>query len=172
MGLVEAQWLGALRTGAASDVATRLLALPDATTVACIGAGMQAETQLKAVCAVRPIRQVLVFSRDARRAGEFCTRLSAVLGIAMRPAGIEEAVAAAEVINVCTRADLPVLRGAMLRPGQHVNASGVNALTRREIDIEALRRADCVVVDSVPVAVQESGDLLPAVEAGLLQWGG
>jgi ornithine cyclodeaminase/alanine dehydrogenase-like protein (mu-crystallin family) len=80
-------------------------------------------------------------------------------------------VVGADIVNVMVRSSpAPVLEGAMLVPGMHINAAGVNRLDHRELDLEAIRRADLVVVDAVETARAESGDLLPAIEAGLLHW--
>lgn len=169
--IIEASLLGMVRTGAASGVATRYLAREDAAVVATIGAGKQAVGQLEAVCEVRKIREVRVYSRSAERAGGFCAALSGKLGVAMHPvASAEEAVRGADIVNVITNAATPVLAGAWLEPGQHVNAAGSNALTRRELDAAAVQRCTRIVVDSRATARNECGDLLPLVENGVLDW--
>jgi ornithine cyclodeaminase len=84
--------------------------------------------------------------------------------------GAAEAVKGAHIVNVITKAAEPVLRGEWLEPGQHVNAAGSNALARREIDLAAVKRCDPIVVDSRGTARNECGDLLPAIESGLLDW--
>jgi ornithine cyclodeaminase len=170
-GLVEAEWMGRMRTGAATGVATRTLAREDASVVACIGAGRHARTQLEAVCAVRPIREARALGRDPARVAEFCRAMSQSLGIAVRPApSAEAALAGADIVNVMTRADAPLFPGTLVAPGQHINAAGSNALNRREIDVETVRRASVIAVDSRTVARRECGDLLPAVEQGLVDW--
>lgn len=169
--MVEASHLGMVRTGAASGVATHHLACDDATVLAMIGAGKQAVGQLEAVCEVRKIREVRVFSRSAERAKGFCATMGAKLGIAMHVAASgQAAVRGADVINVITKSATPVLEGPWLEPGQHINAAGANALSRRELDDAAVRRSTCVVVDSRATARNESGDLLSSVEAGFLDW--
>ncbi len=169
--LIEAERLGLMRTGGATGVATRLLAREDASVVACFGSGRHAVTQLEAVCAVRPIRGARVFGRDRDRLERFCEVASQSLGIDVRPAASRaEALSGAHIINVVTRSDTPVFEGARLEPGQHINAVGSNALSRREIDLETVRRSDVIVVDSVDVARGECGDLLPAIELGLIHW--
>src|SRR3546814_19213050 len=82
----------------------------------------------------------------------------------------EAALAGADIVNIVTRADTPLFDGALLEPGQHVNAVGSNALSRREIDMTAIRQCAVLVVDSVAVAQQEAGDLVPAADAGLINW--
>jgi ornithine cyclodeaminase/alanine dehydrogenase-like protein (mu-crystallin family) len=169
--IIEASQLGMVRTGAASGVATRYLAREDAAVVAMIGAGKQAVGQLEAVCEVRKIREVRVYSRSAERASAFCAALSGRLGVAMHPAGsAAEAVRGADIVNVITKAASPVLEGRWLEPGQHVNAAGSNSLVRRELDAAAVQRCTRIVVDSRATARNECGDLLSLVENGALDW--
>ncbi|MBM3358660.1 MAG: ornithine cyclodeaminase family protein [Betaproteobacteria bacterium] len=170
-GIVEAVWMSMVRTGAASGVATRALAASAASTVGQIGAGYQAIGQLEAVCKVRPIRAARVYARNRERLHAFCKTMSGKLGIEVAPAdSAEAAVRGAHVVNVITRSATPVLSGAWLEPGQHVNAAGSNALARRELDEEAVGKCDVVTVDARGTARKECGDLLPAVEKGRVQW--
>ena len=169
--ILEASHLGMVRTGAASGVATRYLAREDASIVAMIGAGKQAVGQLEAVCEVRNIREVRVWSRKADTARNFCDALSGRLKLDMRVAESgAEAVRGAHIVNVITKAANPVLLGEWLEPGQHVNAAGSNSLVRRELDQAAVKRAGYITVDSRNTARNESGDLLPLTESGVLDW--
>ena len=134
--ILEASYLGMVRTGAASGVATRHMARGDAAVVGMIGAGKQAVGQLEAVCQVRAIREVRVYSRTPERARKFCEAMSPRLGISVRPVATPvETVRGADIVNVITNAATPVLAGEWLQPGQHVNAAGSNALTRRELEV-------------------------------------
>jgi ornithine cyclodeaminase len=169
--MVEANYLGIVRTGAASGVATRYLAKEDASILACVGAGRQAVGQIEAVCEVKKIREVRVWSRRIERARKFCDELSGRLQVSMRPiADAAEAVRGAHIVNVMTKAAEPVLLGEWLEPGQHINAAGSNSLMRRELDLDAVKRCDYITVDSRGTARNECGDLLPAVEQGLCAW--
>jgi ornithine cyclodeaminase len=169
--IVEASHLGMVRTGAASGVATRYLAREDASIVAMIGAGKQAVGQLEAVCEVRKVREVRVWSRKQETSRKFCDALAKRLGIEMKAvASGAEAVKGAHVVNVITKAAEPVLLGEWLEPGQHINAAGSNSLIRRELDEAAVKRASYITVDSRNTARNESGDLLPLAETGLLDW--
>ncbi|HKA44801.1 MAG TPA: ornithine cyclodeaminase family protein [Burkholderiales bacterium] len=169
--LIEAVHMSMVRTGAASGIATGRLANGDATIVGQIGAGHQAIGQLEAVCAVRRIRAARVYARNRDRLVGFCNIMSQKLGIEVVPAdSAEAAVRGAHVVNVITKSAAPVLSGQWLEPGQHINAAGSNALTRREIDEEAVRKCDVVTVDSRGTARKECGDLLPAVESGWHRW--
>jgi len=171
LAIMEASWLGLVRTGAASGVATRLLARADAAEVGQIGAGKQGIGQLEAVCRVRPIRRARVYARTRDRLEAFCRDMAARLGIEVVPAAsAQEAVRGADVVNVVTKSAEPVLHGDWLEPGQHVNAAGSNALGRREIDLAGMKRFDLIAVDARATACKESGDLLPLAEAGIVQW--
>lgn len=171
LALIEGDALGRMRTGAASGVATRYLACAEARTLGVIGAGGQALTQLEAVCAVRPITQVLVYSRNAEKRAAFVAaaqaRVTAAVTAVAHP---REAVEAAEVVVTMTNASTPVFEGAWLKPGTHVNAAGSNHLQRQEIDLETVRRSALIAVDMREQAQMECGDLAPAVAAGLITW--
>ena len=169
--IIEASWLGMVRTGAASGIATRYLARKDAAVVGMIGAGKQAVGQLDAVCNVRAIREARVYSRTAERARKFCETMSPRLGIAVRAVtSAADAIRGADIVNVITKAATPVLLGEWLEPGQHINAAGSNSLIRRELDEAAVRRCATVAVDARGTARNECGDLLPLVEKGFLGW--
>jgi alanine dehydrogenase len=169
--IIEASWLGMVRTGAASGIATRFLARKDAAVIGMIGAGKQAVGQLEAVCNVRAIREARVYSRSAERARKFCETMSSRLGVPVTAAAsAADAVRGADIVNVITKAVAPVLPGDWLEPGQHINAAGSNSLIRRELDEAAVRRCAMVAVDSRGTARNECGDLLPLVEKGFLDW--
>lgn len=169
--IIEASHLGMVRTGAASGVATRHMAREDSSIVASLGAGKQAIGQLEAVCAVRRVSEVRVWSRNPERAKKFCAALEKKLGFTMKVIeSAEEAVRGADIINVITKASTPVLLGAWLSPGQHINAAGSNSLARRELDEAAVRRSTRIAVDSRNTARNECGDLLPLAETGMIEW--
>ena len=169
--LIEADWLGRIRTGAATGVATHCLARADASVVACFGTGRHAQTQLEGVAAVRRLTEVRAFGRNRERQKSFCETMTQKLGVNVRPVHSEaEALDGAHIVNVMTRSDQPLFDGCLLQPGQHINAAGSNALDRREIDLATIKRCDIIVVDSREVAKGECGDLLPAIEQGLLYW--
>ncbi len=170
-GLLEADRLGQIRTGAASGIATRYLAREDASVGALIGTGWQAETQLEAICLARPLVEVRVYGRDAARRNAFVSRMGPRVPARLVPVdSAERAVRDADVVVTITSAKRPVLEGAWLKPGAHVNAAGVNWSHKRELDEAAVRRASRVVVDDLETARLEAGDLIPVVEAGHLRW--
>ena len=169
--LVEADLLGQFRTGAASGVATKKLARPDASTLGCIGTGKQARTQVLAVCKVRPVTAVRVFGRDPARRAAFAAQLAAETGAEVVPVdSAEAAVRGQDVVVTATSSREPVLFGAWLAAGQHVNLIGSNYLTKAEADAEVFRRAAVVAVDSKEQAKLEAGDFVAAMNAGVLHW--
>jgi len=171
LALIEADWLGRIRTGAASGLATKYLARENAATVAVLGAGAQAETQLQAVCAVRPIQRAFVFSRTPERRHTFAEQMTAQLGIPVQPAeSVEQAVAEADVICTITSAREPILQGALLKPGMHISAAGANSLARRELDTFAVGRCERIFVDDPAQARLEAAELIVPVEMRKLCW--
>lgn len=158
--------LGQRRTGAASGVATRLLAAPEASTLGIIGAGWQAESQAEAICAVRPIQLIRVYSRRADACQAFAEKMSQRLGVAVESvAQARHAVQDADIVVTATPSKEPVLPASALRHGAHINAIGANALNRREIDGETVLGADRIVVDSLEQCSLEAGDLVMALGA-------
>ncbi len=169
--MIEADHLGQMRTGAASGLATKLLAKPDAQNLAVIGAGRQAFTQVAAVCAVRPIKHVRVFTRTAEHRESFAAKIERELGVAAQaaPSG-EAAVGDADVVITITKSAEPVLRANWLKSGVHVNAAGANSAARREVDAETVLRATIRATDQVAQAKVEAGEYRDLVAAGRLQW--
>ena len=167
LAIIEANWLGMMRTGAAAGVATRWLARPDAHTLAVIGAGWQAQSQIEAVCAVRPIREVRVFARRRQPLEDFCRDMTKRVGRPVLPAAsAREAVEGADVVSTITTSATPVLEADWLAPGAHINAAGSNTLIRRELDEACIKRAALICVDTRATAEKEAGDLLPLLEKG------
>ena len=167
--VLEADFLGMMRTGAASGVATRWLARPDAEILGVFGAGWQAEGHLEAIAAVRPLRRVKVFSRNAERLAAFCSKMAERMKIEVVPASsAEETVRGSDIVSTITTSAAPLFEAAWLSPGTHINAAGSNSLIRREVGEDVLKVCRLIVVDSVDTALKEAGDLLPAMEKGRL----
>jgi ornithine cyclodeaminase/alanine dehydrogenase-like protein (mu-crystallin family) len=161
LSLMQADHLGRIRTGAASGVATKYLARPDASRVGMMGTGRQARTQLHAIARVRKLTGAKAFGRDAKRLQAFCLEMSEKLDLPVEPASSpEEAIRFGEIVTTATTAQHPVVFGDYLQPGAHVNAIGANSANRRELDDEALRRATLIAVDSLEQSRKESGDLI------------
>jgi alanine dehydrogenase len=169
--IIEADALGQYRTGAASGVATKILARPDAATVGCFGTGKQAWTQLLAVCKVRPIKRVQVYGRDAARRSDFASRLTEATGVEVSPVEKpEEAARGLDIVITATSAREPVLRGEWVGEGQHVNLIGSNFLAKAEADVDVFRKSTLTAVDSKDQAKREAGDFVAALDAGVLHW--
>jgi ornithine cyclodeaminase/alanine dehydrogenase-like protein (mu-crystallin family) len=169
--MIEADWLGRLRTGAAAGLATRYLARRDASIFTIIGAGTQALTQVLAVAAVRPLREIRVFSRDAGHRAAFGDQLRAAVDVPVRPmASLRDAIEGAEIVTTITSAAQPIFPGEWLQAGQHLNVCGSNIPDRREVDSRTIARADLLVADDVDAARVEAGDLLLAEGEGQLSW--
>lgn len=161
VALIEADYMGQLRTGAASGVATKYLAKKHAKVAAIIGTGGQARTQLEAIHNVRMLDAVYVYGRDADRRNKYCDEMSEKLGVtcyAMQSAA--EAVRSAEIICTATTSSHPVVNGQDLAPGAHINAIGANHAHKQELDEAAVTRANLIYVDSLAQSNQEAGDLI------------
>lgn len=168
--VLGADYLGMMRTGAASGVASRWLARPDSRVAGVFGAGWQAEGHVRALCAALPLERVKVFSRNADKLREFCARLQEATGVAVEPAANAEAtVRDSDIVGTVTTAGKPLFDAEWLAEGTHINGAGSNALIRQELSEAAIRRCSMVAVDTVPTALAEAGDLLPLLEKGRLQ---
>jgi ornithine cyclodeaminase/alanine dehydrogenase-like protein (mu-crystallin family) len=171
LALIEANHLGQARTGAASGVATRVMARADARTAGIIGTGFQARTQLEAVALARKLERVRVFGRNPERRERFAKEMTARIGTPVMPvASAEEAVRGADILITSTNATQPVVEGRWLERGVHINAIGINFADRREIDTETVNRADVIAADSVEQSKIEAGDLILAFGADAQRW--
>ncbi len=173
VALIEADYMGQLRTGAASGVATKYLARPDARVAAIIGTGGQAKTQLEAIAAIRKLESVRAYGRDPERRSQFAKEMTRRLGVSVTDvASASEAVRGADIVCTATTASQPIVSGADLGDGAHINAIGANHAHKRELDDEAVASADVIVVDSVEQSRQEAGDLIIAFKGDEVCWTG
>lgn len=162
LGIFHAGGITAIRTAAASGLATKLLSRSDASSLALLGSGLQAQTHLAAMLAVRPIKTVRVWSRNLEHAAHFAalqSKQSSVEVIAVSTP--QEAVTKSDVICTITASTTPVLSGEWLQPGTHVNAVGACTRNARELDSTAMARAR-IFTDSRESLLNESGDFLIA----------
>ena len=157
LAYMEANFLGQIRTGAASGYATDLLAAPGAATLAIIGSGFQARTQLEAIREVRKLGDVRVWSRNEAKRFSFARETGA-----RAVATAEDAVRGADIVVTATSSKDPVLDAAWVSPGAHINAMGSNQAQKRELPSDLVARADLIAVDSIEQSKIESGDLLLA----------
>jgi alanine dehydrogenase len=165
VGLLEADQLGRLRTGAASGVAARHLARAGAVSLGVIGCGSQAETQVECIRAALPtIDRVVAYCRTESSLAAFCERVGGEPGESHRDPAEQDVV-----VTITTSRD-PVLRGEWLRPGALVCACGANVRGARELDNVVVQRAAFVCCDSKEQAALESSDLLEPIDVGTLDW--
>ncbi|HET6369069.1 MAG TPA: ornithine cyclodeaminase family protein [Pseudomonadales bacterium] len=168
LALMEAGFLTAIRTGAASALAARYLARRDSKAVACFGAGVQARYQLLCLQAIFPVERVSVVGRSPERARAFAARMARELGIPVEATRDRRAaVAGADLVTCATTSPTPVFDGRDARPGTHVDAVGAFRATTREVDTTLVRRA-YVAVDTYEGAWEEAGDLLIPIKAGAI----
>ncbi len=171
LAMIEADRLGQMRTGAASGVATKYMARESADTIGCFGTGWQAESQLMAVCAVRKIKSIAVYGRNAERREGFARKMTSLLRVEVTPAVTpEEAAGGRSIVITATSAREPVVKGEWLDPGTHLNVVGSNFLSKSEVDVETIKRASIIAVDSIEQSKVEAGDLMPAIERGVIRW--
>lgn len=167
LAMMDAEYMTALRTGAASGLATSLLARPDAEVVAIIGAGAQARTQLEGVCAVRNIRRAVVVDPNPDKARLFAGEMSARLHVPTAVTTASAAVADADIICTATTSTRHVFDDCDIKKGVHINAVGAYRPDMCEVPAETIRRAK-VVVDLRSAGLAEAGDILQPIRLGII----
>ncbi len=169
--LIQADYLGQMRTGAASGVATQYMARPDAEEVGLFGSGKQARTQIMAICKVRHIRRVQIYSPNDENRRNFAVEMSDVCQVEIQPVPRPEMAAQdKDIVITATNSREPVLAGHWLAEGTHLNVVGANFRAKAEVDAVSVRRCDSIAVDSKEQARIEAGDLVLALEEGFVQW--
>jgi len=171
LALIGAGRMGQVRTGAASGIGTKYMARENSSSVGIIGSGYQAQTQLEAVCAVRDIKDVKVFSRNPENRESFASTMSERLGVNVVAVDSKEAAAdGMDVLIAVTSSVEPVITGDMVEAGMHINAAGNNSWMKRELDTAAIVKADLVATDDIDQAKIECGELMRAAETGRFAW--
>ena len=171
LALIQADYLGQMRTGAASGVATQYMARHEAQEVGIFGSGKQARTQLQAICKVRRVRRAYVYSPNEQRRRQFAEDMSALCGCEVEPVPRPELAAQdKDIVITATTSREPVLSGNWLADGTHLNVIGSNYLGKAEVDAAAVRRCESIVVDSKDQARLEAGDFVQALEEGSIHW--
>ena len=171
MSIMEGNYMGMIRTGAVSGVATKYMAREETRQVGIYGAGWQARGQLAAMCAVRDIKGIKVFSRNKEKRREFAEFMEKLLETEVVPVNApEDAAREADCLITATTAFEPVFSSDWLRPGMHINAVGGNFLFKREISESTVTGADKKVVESIEQCRIEAGEFLPPVEKGRMKW--
>ncbi|UZR93356.1 ornithine cyclodeaminase family protein [Chondrinema litorale] len=166
LALMEASWITALRTGAGSGLATDYLARKDAETVAIFGAGVQARTQLEAVCAVRNIAKAKVINRTPQKAKAFADEMAEKLKIKVEPGNVDD-LKDADIICTATTAYEPLFQHHQLKAGVHINAVGAYSPKMSEIPVETIT-ASKLVIDRKDACLHEAGDIVKTIQAGLI----
>jgi len=171
LSLMEANELGRIRTGATTGVATKYLSIKNAKYAALLGTGFQAETQLKAMCKVRNLKQLNVWSRNKENAQKFCEKMQPEVDVTLKSVqSIEKAVENADIITTSTSSSMPILTGNMINEGVHINAIGSNRAYERELDSRIVEKASFIATDSLYQAREESGDLILAEKDNVEVW--
>lgn len=168
VAILDASEITAIRTAAATGVATRLLAREDASDLAIVGSGVQARTHLEAMCVVRKIARVRVYSRDAQRREQFAREQAGRLGVEITATdSAQAAVEGADIVCTTTSSREPVVHGAWIATGCHINAVGSSVRSARELDTEAVVRSR-LFVDRTESTINESGDFIIAKKEGAI----
>jgi len=167
IAMIEGSSLTAIRTGAASGLATKLLAKESAETAAIFGAGLQGETQLEAICAVRPIRKAWIFDPDKEKSRNFACEMSETLSIEIEISTSPSDLKYADIICTATNSNKPVFNDEFLKEGVHINAIGAFKPYVHEIPVETVARSR-VVVDHLESCLTEAGDLIIPLKKGLI----
>lgn len=167
MAIMDGEILTAIRTGAASGLATDLLAHEDAHTVTIIGAGIQGRTQLEAVCAVRPIKRAHIIGRSGRNAQIFAKEMAKKLSIEVSVVETAVALGASQVICTATTSLTEVFKDSMITPGTHINGVGSYRPDMCEVPSKTVKRAR-VFVDQKAACCAEAGDLIQPISEGII----
>lgn len=172
LSIMDGDYMGMIRTGATTAVATKYMARRNSEEVGIFGTGWQALGQLTGVGEVREIRKIKAYSRDASRKEAFCNKMGKLLGVEVTPAEKpEDVVSGSDIVITSTTSFNPVFQGEWLKEnGVHMNAIGGNFLFKREIDEAAVRRSNIIVVESKEQSKIEAGEFLPLTEKGRLHW--
>ena len=165
LALMDGERLTAIRTGAASGLATDLLARRNARTVVIFGAGVQGRSQLEAICAVRPLERATIVDPDPEKALRFCREMTVRLHVEVTTNSARKALEDADVVCTATTSPTPVFNHVDLSRGVHINAVGTFRPSNREIPGDTVRAAR-VVVDARSACLKESGDLIIPLQEG------
>lgn len=167
VAMMNAECLTAMRTGAASGLATRLLAREDAEVAAIVGTGAQGHTQLEAVACVRGIKKVLALDKSEQAARSFADEMSQKLNVPVEVIQSARQLQEADIICTATSSYSPVFQDEDIRQGVHINAVGAFKPTMREITSETVARAK-IVVDSREACLAEAGDIIIPINLGYI----
>ena len=169
LSVIEANLMSRIRTGAASGLATKYLAKKNSSVLGIIGTGTQALHQAIAICKVRKIKTINIYSRNVNNRKNFCALINKNIN-AISVKTSKECVENADIITTITNSDSPVFSSKWIKPGTHINAAGSNVSTKREIDKETISKASTIVTDNIDQAKIECGDLIQPINIGITSW--
>jgi ornithine cyclodeaminase/alanine dehydrogenase-like protein (mu-crystallin family) len=171
LAIIESGWASTTRTGAATGIASKYLARPDAKRLACIGTGRQAGPQVDAVARVRKLESIVVYSRDKAKREEFAKRMGELTKVKTETADSAQAcVKGADIVIAATASAAPVFLGEWIEKGMHINLIGANSANRREGDDAAVLKPDLLVTDHRDQARIEAGEFIELCSTGRLKW--
>ncbi|HEY7535478.1 MAG TPA: ornithine cyclodeaminase family protein [Thermodesulfobacteriota bacterium] len=171
LSIMDGNFMGMIRTGATTAVATKYMSKVNSTQIGIFGTGFQARGQLMGVAAVRSIKTIKAYSRDAEKRKSFCSEMERFIETETIPVENPDGVIkGSDIVITSTTSVEPVFKGELIEAGVHINAIGGNFLFKREIDEMVVRKSDIIVVESVEQSKIEAGEFLPAIEKGRLQW--
>ncbi len=168
LAMFEADYLTALRTGAASGLATDLLSRKNVEVLAIFGTGAQAETQLEGVLAVRPIKEVIVFGRDAKKTSSFCKRMKERFRVNIVRSESFDELREADIICGATTSSQPLFEFHQLKNGVHINGVGSYKPSMQEIPSDVIKES-LLVVDHREAALTEAGDVVIPIQQRLIK---
>lgn len=167
LAIMDGTLVTAMRTGAVCGVATKYLARKDSKIVGIFGAGVQARTQLMAMCVVRNIERAFVHDVVKERAESFVKEMSKVLRIPVEVCEPRELVVQSDIIVTATTSKTPVFDGKWVKPGTHLNLIGSFKPDVREVDETVIKKAK-IIVDQKSAALEEAGDIIIPLKAGII----
>jgi ornithine cyclodeaminase len=169
--IINMGYLSSLRTGAATGVAARYLAPPNAKTLGLIGPGWQATFQVEAVAEVCRIERLVVYGRTPKKRRDFIKQMSKIVEAEWRETdSVDEVEGEADILVVSTDSSTPVASGRNLKDEVLVASIGANATVKHEVSADLIRQMALIVTDDLPTAKGDSGDLIAAVETGIVEW--
>lgn len=171
LSIMDGNYMGMIRTGAVTGVATKYMSRNDSSVLGVYGTGFQAEGQILAICSVRNIERIKVYGRNRDRREKFCQRISGSEGCEINSAETPEAVLeGSDIIVTATTSSQPVFNGEYLENGVHINAIGGNFLFKREIDEKTVLKSDIITVENIEQTKLEAGEFMPVIEKGRMFW--
>jgi len=171
LSVMDGNYMGMIRTGAVTGVATRFMSREDSSSLGVFGTGFQSVGQIMAVCKVRDITRIRIYGRDEERRIKFCGHMSEMLNMEVTPVSKpNDVLSDSDIVITSTSSSEPVFDGNFVERGTHINAIGGNFVFKREIDETTISKSDVISVESVEQCRFEAGELIPSIEKGRLHW--